>query len=466
MVFKPAAASTGNGVIAAVSELAVTFRGRGQVTPALRGVSLTVHSGEILAIVGESGSGKTVLSMSLLGLLPTRGVSVTGQVNVAGVDLIHADKRVVRSIRRHLLGAVFQDPLTSLNPTMRLGRQLTERGIAPERAMKNLRDAGIPDTSHRSRQFPHELFGGLRQRGVIGMALGGSGILPATGSARVLDAGGAPKLIVADEPTTALDVSVQAQILTLFDRLRREHGCAVTLVTHDIGVAASIADRIAVLYAGVVCEVGPIRDVVESPRHPYTAMLLQARLSVEKPRKPNATGLSHGPQQAPPLSGCPYVPRCDRSTEECSRPGIELAAAPGRRDWYAACLHPISDAPARALDDPASSLEQATPPAVNNSFAVELRNVRKTFPVRGGAGKRTELVAVNDCTLRVPLRGAVALVGESGSGKTTLLRLAAGLTAPDSGQVDWDNPRSRPQLVFSGRSQLPDAMAHCRQAPT
>lgn len=451
MAAEPAPVPESGSSVVTVSDLRVRFTDRRRGVEALRGVSLEVRRGEILAVVGESGSGKTVLSMALLGLLPQKGVDVGGGVTVAGIDMVHGDKRDVRAARQELLGAVFQDPLSSLNPTMRLGRQLTERGIGTRRALANLKSAGISDPARRARQYPHELSGGLRQRAMIAMALGGTGSLPkAAGPQVVTGESGAPLLIVADEPTTALDVSVQAQILMLFDRLRREQGCAVVLVTHDMGVAASVADRIAVLYAGQLSEIGPTADVLGAPLHPYSDMLLRARLSIEG-SKVRAGGSAQPALAPPPLTGCPFAPRCDRATTECRAGPIPLLPATGRGDWHVACLHPMTERPLAA---PVATGTGRQPPqtAAGDGVAVRLQGVRKTFAGRSGV-----VVAVEDCSLAVPLGGSVALVGESGSGKTTTLRIAAGLTKPDAGTVSWGSGHGRPQLVFqdAGSSLTP-----------
>ncbi len=455
--------------VARVDDLRITFHTKGATVQALRGVSLQVDQGEILALVGESGSGKTVLSMSLLGLLPTRRADISGEVTVAGTNMLTGPRRHIRSARRRLLGAVFQDPLSSLNPTTRIGRQLTERGISEDRALENLRDAGIPAASHRMKQYPHELSGGLRQRVMIAMALGGDGSTDGqrVASGVIRDPSGAPRLIVADEPTTALDVSVQAQILALFDSLRREHQCAIVLVTHDIGVAASIADRVVVMNHGRVCEVGPAAQVISDPRHPYTDMLLKARLSVDRGRR--ETGVVSAPVPAAPTDGCPYANRCARVGDECRTAPVPLTDITDDRS--VACHHPLDQAnpesktPAAQGSAPDATRPQEPdgrpgapqPASEADGFAVELIDVHKTFQARGPDGKRATVYAVDSCTLRVPRSGAVALVGESGSGKTTTLRMAAGLTNPDQGRVSWVDGLGRPQLIFqdSGASLTP-----------
>jgi peptide/nickel transport system ATP-binding protein len=450
--------------VAAVEDLRVSFHTHRGVVQALRSVTLSVMPGEVVALVGESGSGKSVLGMSLLGLVSKmRGAQLSGRASVGGVDMLSNPDSTRRLVRREALGAVFQDPLTSLDPTMKIGRQLTERGISRARAIENLRDAGVPEPKRRLGQYPHELSGGLRQRVSIAMAIGTA---PPTGAVHtVADSRGVPQLIVADEPTTALDVSVQAQIVLLFDRLRREHGCAVVFVTHDLGVAASIADRIAVMYSGRLCELGAAADVLQRPSHPYTRALLEARVSVDTPRGQTVRGIAGAPPDPTnPPPGCPYAPRCPRAQEDCTAQPPELApspdAAPGR---LVACLHPLleedlaADAGSSAGPGTGGALHRM-PAGTDAEPALELRDVSKTFVLRGPIGKGgREVHAVSHLSLTVPAGGSVALVGESGCGKTTTLRLACALMAPDSGEVRWARDAGRPQLVFqdAGSSLTP-----------
>jgi peptide/nickel transport system ATP-binding protein len=449
--------------VASVEDLRVSFHTHTGVVQALRSVTLAVMPGEVVALVGESGSGKSVLGMSLLGLASRmRGARVSGNVSVAGVDMLANPDSTRRLVRREALGAVFQDPLTSLDPTMKIGRQLTERGITRARAVENLRAAGVPEPERRLGQFPHELSGGLRQRVSIAMAIGTT---PPTGAVHtVTDPRGVPRLIVADEPTTALDVSVQAQIVLLFDRLRREHGCAVLFVTHDLGVAASIADRIAVMYSGRLCEVGAAGEVLQRPSHPYTRALLEARVSVDTPRGQTVRGIAGSPPDptAPP-PGCPYAPRCPRAQEDCTVAPPELRPIPDSPSRTVACLHPLleeTDSP-QALASLASAGDQSASSATARAGeepALELRDVSKTFAMRGALGRGGHDVhAVSGVSLTVPAGGSLALVGESGCGKTTTLRLACALMEPDSGEIRWAKGAGRPQLVFqdAGSSLTP-----------
>ena len=285
--------------VAAITDLHVAFRRNGRDVQALRGVSLDIAPGEILGLVGESGSGKSVLGFTMLGLLSQ--ARVQGSVKVAGTDMVTGDAKTLRKVRRLDLGAIFQDPMTSLNPTMRIGKQVAEAAGSEEEALKLLTAVGIPEPKRRFRAYPHELSGGLRQRVMIAIAIAGN-----------------PELIIADEPTTALDVTVQAQVLRLLQRLRTEIGCSIMLITHDLGVAAQIADRIAVLYAGRIAEIGPTAEVLGHARpslHPWTVAL------------PADFGHRQAPQarrtcRGGPQSGGPPAGLCVRATLRAGHNGV------------------------------------------------------------------------------------------------------------------------------------------------
>jgi peptide/nickel transport system ATP-binding protein len=420
----------------------VTFERRGRELRALRGVSLDIAPGEIVGLVGESGSGKSVLGLTLLGLLAGEPVPrVTGSAVVAGVDVVTASADERRALRRRHLGAVFQDPMTSLNPTMRVGRQVAEAAGSADEAQRLLEAVGVPEAARRMRAYPHELSGGLRQRVMIAMAIAGN-----------------PSLVVADEPTTALDVTVQAQILELLRRLCDETGASFLFVTHDLGVAAQIADRIAVLYGGRVAELGTSDDVLNRPSHPYTIGLLESRLTLLSPReRPLETlpGEPPDPRAHPP--GCPFSPRCDRRIDACDEGLPELHDAPN---------HPGSVACIRTGDTETAAAElrlvgsaREWPPVhsmTHDRFAVRLFDVRKSFAVKSGFRKREQLQALRGVEIDVKPGEAVALVGESGCGKSTLLRVVAGLLEPDEGKVMLGTG-SRPQIVFqdAGASLTP-----------
>ncbi|SEH87517.1 peptide/nickel transport system ATP-binding protein [Mycolicibacterium rutilum] len=431
--------------VAAVGDLRVTFRRNGRDVHALRGVSLSIAKGEILGLVGESGSGKSVLGFGLLGLLPA-GTRIDGTVRVAGSDMVRGDAKALRKVRRLDLGAVFQDPMTSLNPTMRIGRQVAEAAGSDEEALRLLTAVGIPEPERRMRAYPHELSGGLRQRVMIAIAIAGD-----------------PELIIADEPTTALDVTVQAQVLRLLARLRDEIGCSIVLITHDLGVAAQIADRIAVLYAGRIAEVGPTAAVLETPSHPYTHGLLRSRLTLTTARDRRLAALAGSvPSPVTPLPGCAFAPRCALTTEACTKAPPDPIAVGANR--VSACLLPLDEV-ARDLGTKSTTTDEPFPaPPVERAAApasVVLRDVTKTFSVTRrwldrGADHDGKLHALRGVSLRVEHGESVAIVGESGSGKSTLLRVIAGLEKPTAGTVELAGGR-RPQMVFqdAGASLTP-----------
>ena len=432
-------------LVAIVSDLSVTFRRGGLRIQAVRGVSLDIRRGEILGLVGESGSGKSVLGLSLLGLLPA-GAETGGAVCVRGSDMLTGSARLRRTVRRQHLGAVFQDPMTSLNPTMRVGRQVCEAAGSGEEAARLLKAVGIPDADRRMASFPHELSGGLRQRVMIAMAIAGS-----------------PSLVIADEPTTALDVMVQAQVLALLRGLRDEIGCSFLMITHDLGVAAQVADRIAVMYAGRIAELGPTAEVLRAAAHPYSAALTRSRLSLSSARgKALPTLPGEVPDPAAPPPGCPFEPRCALRRDECVAGLPPLASVePGH---LSACILPPGEVRARAAQtapEPAPSPAGAkagpeTRPA--DKAAANVRGVAKTFRVKAGTGhRRAGLQALRDVTVTVAEGESVAIVGESGSGKSTLLRVVAGLERADHGAVALGDAKARPQMVFqdAGASLTP-----------
>jgi oligopeptide/dipeptide ABC transporter ATP-binding protein len=304
-----------------VNDLQVEFAGRGRVVRAVRGLSYDIAPGETIGLVGESGSGKSVSALSLLGLLPKRVARVTsGTAVFQGEDLLKLPEDKLRKVRGARIAMIFQDPLSSLNPVLTIGRQITEaiethRGLgrrqANQRAIELLELVGIPGAKSRIKDYPHQFSGGMRQRAMIAMALSCE-----------------PSLLIADEPTTALDVTIQAQILELLRRLRTELGMAVLLITHDLGVVAGFADRLAVMYAGRLVELGPTETVLADPAHPYTIGLLRSLPRLDRPRQAALTPIEGSPPDlASTLEGCPFAPRCawriDRNWTD--DPPLELA---------------------------------------------------------------------------------------------------------------------------------------------
>lgn len=410
--------------VAEISGLRVSFAREGRLLQALRGVDLAIAPGEILGLVGESGSGKTVLGLSLLGLLPATA-QVAGTVTVDGVELNGADERTRRRVRRRSLGAVFQDPMTSLDPTMRIGPQVHEVAGSTAEVVRLLEAVGIPDARERLHAFPHQLSGGLRQRVMLAIALAAG-----------------PKLVIADEPTTALDVTVQAQVLALFRRMRDEFGCAVLLVTHDLAVASTVADRVCVLYGGLVAELGQVPAVLVRPAHPYTAALMSSRIGLRANRSvdlPIIAGEPVDPLSHP--SGCIFAPRCPAVATLCRErpPPLTQVSTHG---GLAACHFEAGEDVARRLST--ATTAWSAPTAAGGGVTV--RGVSVRFAGRRGLRSSEPLNALYEVDLDVAPGEAVAVVGESGSGKTTLLRVIAGLQPPSTGTVVSGG--RRPQMVF------------------
>jgi oligopeptide/dipeptide ABC transporter ATP-binding protein len=309
----------------AVSDLQVEFVGRGRTVRAVRHLSYEIGAGETLGLVGESGSGKSVSALSLLGLLPKRVGQVTGGTAIfQGDDLLTLPEDRLRKIRGAQIAMIFQDPLSSLNPVLTIGRQITEaiethKGVgtrnAKKRAVDLLELVGIPSPAARVNDYPHQFSGGMRQRAMIAMALSCE-----------------PSLLIADEPTTALDVTIQAQILDLLRRLRTELGMAVLIITHDLGVVAGFADRLAVMYAGRLVELGPTETLLADPAHPYTVGLLRSLPRLDRPRQAALTPIEGSPPDlASSLEGCPFAPRCGWRLERCWTDDPPLVVAGGER---------------------------------------------------------------------------------------------------------------------------------------
>jgi len=312
-----------------VRDLVVEFPTRRGTLRALDRISFDIAPGEILGMVGESGAGKSLTGAAIIGLLEPPGRVASGEILLEGERIDNLPFERMRHIRGRKIGAIFQDPLTSLNPLYTIGRQLVETiqahlpvgaDEARRRAIALLEDTGIPAAAERIDHYPHQFSGGMRQRVVIALALAAE-----------------PKLIVADEPTTALDVSIQAQIIQLLKRVCRDRGAAVMLITHDMGVIAETCDRVAVMYAGRVAEIGPVHEVIHQPAHPYTLGLMAAipDMDSERERLNQIDGAMPRLNAIPP--GCAYNPRCPRAFERCARERPDLIAAGATR---AACwLH-------------------------------------------------------------------------------------------------------------------------------
>jgi peptide/nickel transport system ATP-binding protein len=314
-----------------VEDLHVEFPTEDGIVHAVDGITYQVHRGRTLGIVGESGSGKTVASMTTLGLTRGQGARVSGRILFDGRDLVSLSERELRGIRGNEIAMVFQDPLSALHPFYKVGAQLIEavrahrnvsKAQARARAVELLGLVGIPDPDRRVDDYPHEFSGGMRQRAMIGMALANE-----------------PQLLIADEPTTALDVTVQAQILALMERLQRELGMAIVIITHDLGVVAEMADDIAVMYAGRIVETASAQQVFARPEHPYTWGLLKSIPTLDGGREDDLLPIPGSPPSLiNPPSGCHFHPRCPYAQPDHSRIDPQLEPVPGEPDHHVACL--------------------------------------------------------------------------------------------------------------------------------
>ncbi|MCF6326885.1 MAG: ABC transporter ATP-binding protein [Devosiaceae bacterium] len=414
--------------VLSVRDLTVSFLTNGKQVPVVRGIDLDVFANEVHCIVGESGSGKSVTSLAVTGLLPVTA-TVSGSVRLDGVEVIGADEEVLRNMRGQDVGFIFQDPATTLNPVMRVGRQITEGQVvhgqlkasaASDRAAELMAEVDIADPKGRVTQYPHQFSGGMRQRAVIAMAMSGR-----------------PNLIVADEPTTALDVTVQAQVLSVLLQRQKALGSAIILITHDLGVVAEVADRVSVMYGGSIVETGTVQDIFDRPCHPYTAALLRSvpRIDAGDDRLKTIPGQPPTPAELP--SGCVFHPRCalgaGKTRCQTERPQLRAFAS----GQMTACHFAEEMKPDRPSTT-ARAIAQAERAEVKPLLEVD--NIKVHFPVKKGILRRTVgwVRAVDGVRLSVRPGETVSLVGESGCGKTTFARAIMGLLDVNEGDVRFD----------------------------
>jgi oligopeptide/dipeptide ABC transporter ATP-binding protein len=421
-----------------INGLTTHIRLRQSVVQAVADVSLHIDAGETLGLVGESGCGKSMTGLSVMGLLPPGGAIVGGSVKVDGRELVGLPENELRAVRGNDVAMVFQDSMTSLNPTRTIGYQVAEpvrrhlgasRAEALDRATEVLGLVGLPRPKERLEDYPHQLSGGLRQRVLIAMALACE-----------------PKVLIADEPTTALDVTIQAQILELLDDLKQRLGMAVLLITHDMGVVAGRADRVNVMYAGRLVEAAPTQQLFDEMSHPYTQGLLA---SIPQLHQDAAELLYTIPGIPPDLSdppvGCRFAARCPRATDRCRTEEPPLAqmgaTVPGQPPHRAACWHPV-DGPLRHLPtDPTvlahSRLVAEERLAADKEQLLDVVGLVKEFPLGSGALRRSSrsVKAVSDVAFTVHRGETFGLVGESGCGKSTIGRMVVALDRPDRGTV-------------------------------
>lgn len=317
-----------------VRDLTVQFTRRGkQPTKAVDGVSFDVRPGEVVGVVGESGSGKSVTSLAVMGLLPKRGAKISGEALFDGSNLLTQSEKDLQRLRGRDLAMVFQDPMTSLNPVLTIGRQVTEvlrvhtekdREARRDEAEQLLRRVGIPDPGRRLKEYPHQLSGGMRQRALIAIALACK-----------------PRLLIADEPTTALDVTIQAQVLELLSDLVRDTGTAMIMITHDLGVVAGLCDRVNVMYSGRIVETASRTELFAHPRHRYTEGLLASIPRLDAPRGEPLHPIPGTPRDTVPWStSCAFAPRCRHVVDGCSQPDLQLRPDSQRADHLVRCANP------------------------------------------------------------------------------------------------------------------------------
>ncbi len=406
------------------------------VVQAVGNVSMHIEQGETLGLVGESGCGKSMTGLSIMGLLPPGGSIIGGSAKLDGQELVGLPQDHLRKLRGNEMAMIFQDPLTSLDPTKTIGYQVSEpvrlhRGASKEealdRAVEVLGLVGLPKPKERLSDYPHQLSGGLRQRIMIAMALACE-----------------PKLLIADEPTTALDVTIQAQILALLDDLKHRLGMSILLITHDMGVIAGHADRVNVMYAGRIVETAETGELFEHMNHPYTQALLASipRLTMDvKQRLASIPGIP--PDLSHPPAGCRFAARCSRVTDKCraEEPGLIGTNV----DHMFACWHPVDGQLVIEVGAPASADLQVSEPVhgakigetVTDAPLLKVTDLVKEFPITAGVLQRQvgSVKAVSGVSFTLSKGETFGLVGESGCGKTTIGRLVVQLEKPDSGSV-------------------------------
>ncbi|MFZ9518724.1 MAG: oligopeptide/dipeptide ABC transporter ATP-binding protein, partial [Ilumatobacteraceae bacterium] len=368
--------STAPSNLIEIRNLSVTFPSEAGIVRAVRDVSLDIRAGEVLGIVGESGSGKTVMSLSMIGLL-AESASITGSISYNGVNLLDLNDNEMSRYRGKDIAMVFQDPLSALNPVHTIGRQIAEalhihsdisKEGALKRAVELLEIVGIPRPSERAESYPHEFSGGMRQRVMIALAIANQ-----------------PKVILADEPTTALDVTVQAQILDVLKTARDMTGAAVVLVTHDLGVVAGLADRVAIMYGGKVVEIGNVDEVYAAPAMPYTIGLLRSIPRIDESsssRLASIDGAPPSPVALPP--GCAFAPRCPAAGSQCDASVPELVAISPTR--MTACVRQseignLQSSGKLFAEGPRHVASQSR----SEGVALEVRGLKKTFPLLKGS---------------------------------------------------------------------------------
>ena len=431
-----------------VKNLRIGFRQGGTIARAVEDTSFFIRRGELLALVGESGSGKSVTAMSLLGLLPeVSAVISNGTAMFDGHDLLKMSRKELSDIRGNRISMIFQEPMTALNPVLTIGWQIGEvlrrhRGLDKEETQKQvvelLRKVGIPSPEKRAEDYPHQLSGGMRQRVMIAIAL----------ACR-------PELLIADEPTTALDVTVQAQIMDLLAELRSEYGTSVLFITHNLALVREQADRVAVMYAGSIMEQGTCEEIFKAPMHPYTRLLMQSVPSTTQRGRRLASIAGMVPKGTEVIPGCGFAGRCPFKTDACDAQKPSLSVMDGGHE--VACLR------LKELQQLEKSSDKAENASMQNGHTVlKVNGLRVWFPVKAGILKRTvgHVKAVDGISFELKKGETLAVVGESGCGKTTIGKSIVGLAPRTEGNVmlanvegnleqpDMATLRQRVQMIF------------------
>lgn len=450
-----------------VRDLTVSFASEAGTVHAVRGMNFDLYPGKTLGIVGESGSGKSVTSMAIMGLLD-KNASVKGSITYHGEELLNKSDFEMSEIRGKGIAMVFQDPLSALTPVFSIGDQIKEALVThnPKMTEQQIHDrsielmnlVGIPDPEGRLKSFPHEFSGGMRQRVMIAMAIAND-----------------PDVIIADEPTTALDVTIQAQVLEVLRKAQRETGAAVIFITHDLGVIAGVADDIVVMYAGRPVEKADVDSIFDHPAMPYTMGLLGAVPRSDRERNSRLVPIPGSPMNLVNMpKGCPFAPRCPLATDICHTTEPAMEPVPGRPGQFVAC-HRTQEIVSKGLTfhDVYTVVEAAKSkfagvPRDERKMVLDVKHMRKTFPLTAGGFLRRkigEVKAVDDVTLDVREGETVALVGESGSGKSTTLMEIMAFKQPQDGEIEMFGTKLEHKMPREKRRELRSSVQYVFQDP-